>query len=238
MTRTFPIIAITFAMALFGFGCRNPGTIAPTTTQVIPTKIEPTVKVDPNAPHPIDQEGPSPEGLIARQALKNLSLAKTYRTSMVVPTTTGIIKTTASVNREQGLLGRLEIPSAQGIVSSEIYISGDTILFRENTSTWENISTTEEGKQFTNLFKNALAPESSDISLIVSDNTRTIETKDDPSGCKLYVLSQVNEAGERIPYEICIRNDIPSYISIQTAAGTLTTAFTDVNSRVEIRRPQ
>ena len=236
--RSFPIAILVLSLALVGFGCRRPGVNTASNTQVIPVKTETVTPFDPNTPRPVDQQGPSPEGLLARQALKNLSIAKTYRTTMIIPTASGTVKASADVNREQGVMGRLEIPNAQGMLSSDIYISGETIFFRQNTSTWTDISKTEEGKQFTTLFQNAIAPNEADISLIVSDNTRTIEIKEDASGCKLYVLNQVDETGTRVPYQICIRNDLPSYISIQTAAGILTTTYTDINGLVEIKRPE
>ncbi len=243
MTRTFPLIALTTSIALLGFGCRPPATPEPIAIQNAPIATEEVAVPTPtdsntNEPHVIDQEGPSAEGLIARQALKNLSLAKTYRTTMTVPTANGIMKTSASINRDQGMLGRLEIPTGQEVKSAEIYIANNVILFRENNGSWNDISTTEEGKQFTSLFSNVLTPNSPDTSLVISDNARTVEIKDDPSGCKLYVLSQVNEAGERVPYNICIKNDIPTYVSIQTAVGILTTTYTDINGSVDIQRPQ
>lgn len=157
---------------------------------------------------------------------------------MVIPTASGTVKASADVNREQGIMGRLEVPSPQGTLSSQIYMSGGTILFRQNTSTWSDISKTTEGEQFTQLFQNALAPNGTDVSRIVSDNTRTVETKEDATGCTLYTLSQVNESGKRMPYQICLRNDLPSYISLQTTAGLLTVSYTDINGNVEIRRPQ
>ncbi|MCE9585807.1 hypothetical protein K8R04_00625 [Candidatus Uhrbacteria bacterium] len=236
--RSFPIAILTISLALFGFGCRRPGSDVPTNTQVVPVVKEPVKAFDPNAPRPVDSEGPSTEGLLARQALKNLSTAKTYRTTMIIPTASGTVKASADVNREQGIMGRLEVPSAQGALSSEIFISNGTVLFRQNTSTWSDISKTEEGRQFTTLFENALAPDGTDVSRIVSDNTRTVEVKEDATGCTLYTLSQVNESGKRIPYQICLRNDLPSYLSIQTAAGVLTVTYTDVNGQVVVKRPQ
>jgi|SRR5688572_23247182 len=237
--RSFPVAFLVLSMALVGFGCRRPGTdVNSGNTQVIPTKTETAKPFDPNAPRPVDQEGPSPEGLLARQALRNLAAAKTYRTTMIIPTASGTMKASADVNREQGIMGKLEVPSAQGTLSSEIYISGETVFFRQNTTTWTNISNTDEGRQFTRLFENALAPNGTDVSRIVADNTRTIETKEDATGCTLYVLSQVNAEGKRIPYKICLRNDIPSYLSLNTSAGILTVSYTDVNGPVTVTRPQ
>jgi len=236
--RSLPIAILVISMALFGFGCRRPGTKPPTNTQIVPVAKEPTKPFDPNAPRPFDQEGPSVEGLLARQALTNLSTAKSYRTTMIIPTASGTVKATADVNREQGILGRLEVPSAQGTLSSEIFIANGTILFRQNTSTWTDITDSTEGKQFTTLFENALAPNGTNVSQIVSDNTRTVEVKEDATGCTLYTLSQVNESGKRIPYKICLRNDLPSYITIQTTAGLLTVSYTDINGQVIVKRPQ
>ncbi|QQR60581.1 hypothetical protein IPH19_04190 [Candidatus Uhrbacteria bacterium] len=237
--RTFSIAMLAISLALLGLGCRRPGTnINPANTQVIPTKTETATPFDPNAPRPVDQEGPSPEGILARQALKNLSVAKTYRTTMIIPTASGTVKASADVNRDQGILGKLEVPSAQGTLSSEIYIAGETVFFRQNTTTWSNISNTNEGRQFTTLFQNALAPDGTDVSRIVSDNTRTVETKEDATGCTLYTLNQVNAAGKRVPYKICLRNDLPSYLSLQTTAGVLTVTYTDINGPVVVQRPQ
>lgn len=239
MTRSFPILILVGCLALMGLGCRRPGTARqPINTQVIPTAKESPKPFDPNAPRPTDTEGPSTEGLLARKALQNLALAKTYRANMVVPTPSGTVKASADVNRDQGIMGRLEVPSNQGMLSSEIYISGQTVLFRQGTTTWSNISNSNEGRQFVTLFQNALAPNGTDVSRIVSDNTRTIEVKEDASGCMLYTLSQVNAAGKRNPYQICIRNDIPTYLSLETTAGILTINYTDVNGSVEIKRPE
>lgn len=236
--RSFPIAILVLSLTLVGFGCRRPVVNTTVNTQVVPVKTETVTPFDPNAPRPVDHEGPSPEGLLARQALKNLSTAKTYRTTMIITTASGTVRASADVNREQGILGRLEIPNTQGMLSSEISISGKTVFFRQNTSTWSDISKTEEGQQLTDLFQNALTPNGTDVSLIVSDNTRTVETKEDASGCTLYTLSQVNEEGKRVPYQICIRNDLPSYLSLQTTAGVLTTTYTDINGLVEVKRPQ
>ncbi|GEM_PF-1564119 len=237
--RTLQILSLFCALALMGLGCSNPATRnAQNNPQIVPTEVKQTNTFDPNAPRPIDMEGPSPEGMIARQALQNLATAKSYRTTMVVPTASGTVTASADVNREQGIMGNLVVPSAQGQLTSDIYISGETVLFRQGDSAWSDISKSEDGKQLTNLFQNALAPNGTDVTRIVSDNTRTIETKEDASGCTLYTLSQVNEAGKRIPYQICIRNDIPSFLSLQTPAGVLTISYTDVNTNVEVKRPQ
>jgi len=238
MSRSFPIAVLVLSLALLGLGCRKPPNQNANNPQVIPTKTETSKPFDPDAPRPFDQEGPSAEGLTARQALKNLSVAQTYRAVMIIPTASGTVKASADVNREQGILGKLEVPGPQGTLSSEIYISGATVLFRQNTSTWTDISNSDEGRQLTNLFQNALAPNGTDVARIVSDNTRTIETKEDATGCMLYTLSQVNEQGKRQPYQICIRNDIPSYLSLQTTAGVLTVTYTDVNGSVNVQRPQ
>jgi hypothetical protein len=218
-----------------GLGCRPPG-LRNTNPQVVQTKPE-TKPFDPNAPRAPDSEGPSPEGLIARQALQNLANAKTYRAVMIIPTPSGTVKANADVNRDQGIMGHLEVPAPQGILSSSIYIAGPTILFREGTQSWSDISTTEDGRRLVNLFQNALAPNGTDVTRIVSDNTRTIEKKEDASGCMLYTLSQVDSEAQRIPFQICVRNDIPSYLTLQTSAGLLTITYSDVNGAVEVKHP-
>ena len=97
---------------------------------------------------------------------------------MIIPTASGTVKATADVNREQGILGRLEVPGPQGTLTSELFIANGTILFRQNTSEWSDITKTEEERQLTTLFENALAPDGTDVSQIVSDNTRTVEVKE------------------------------------------------------------
>ncbi len=239
MKRLIPSLVLTGALALTGFGCRPPNAqqaAAPSTVSGTPTPSTPTF--DPNAPWPKDSEGPSAEGLIARQALRNLAIAKTYRADMEVPTTQGTVKASADVNKDQGILGRLEVPTPQGQLISEVYISGQVILFRQGTTTWSDISKTPDGTSLSNLFQNALAPNGTDVSAIVANSARTVDISDDPQGCKRYTLTQVADDGQRFPYRICIKNDLPVYLTLATGAGNMTISYKDINGAVEVKKPQ
>jgi len=226
------------ALATMGLGCRPPVNNRPIkTTFNDPIPQEAPVPFDPNAPLPKDNESPSAEGLMARNALQNLALAKTYRAKMTIPTSDGNIVSTIDVNRDQGLMGKMEMPNNGETLVAEIYISKDETLFRQGNTSWTNILETEEGRPLTELIQSSLASDEKNISRIVSDNTRTVEVKEDPSGCTLYTLSQVNSAGERLPYKICIKNDLPMYLTMNTDKGALRIDYSEINTSIEIKKP-
>lgn len=236
--KNVSLLFFIMVLATAGLGCRRPVSQTPPRAAVNDFDLQaPAPSLDENTPPIKDTEGPSAEGLIARNALQNLALARSYRATMTIPTNTDNVKAFISVNREQGITGRMEIPNNGTTLISEIYITKDESLFRQGTSAWTDVKQTDEGKTLEELVQSTLAPEGKNITRIVSDNTRTVSVIEDASGCMLYTLSQVNSAGERLPYKICIKNDLPTYLTINSDKGAIRIDYTDINSSIEIIKP-
>lgn len=228
------ILASSFlSLALLGFGCKKP-------------EAQPQV---PNAVAPVDGSGsitPTAEQaaagvtrdvLYARQVLRNLSQANTFRASMVVPSAGGIINTQLDYNRTNGLMGKVTLPTSSGPQTAELYANDTEIWFRDGTSTWQNLSDTEEGQGFRSIFQNAFGYQSQYQST-VSDTAKLLSKEEDTSAnCTRHTFTQMVSTGSEQRFAICISADLPVYLTIEGPYGQIEVRYRDVNGTVDVKKP-
>ncbi|MCK9361272.1 hypothetical protein M0Q28_03505 [Patescibacteria group bacterium] len=228
------LLASFIGLSLFGFGCRKP---EPTQPQV-PNAVAPIngVTQTPGTATPVEP-GISRDVLYARQVLRNLSQATAFRASMVVPSAGGIINTVLDYNRVNGLIGRVTLPTDAGPQTAELFANDTEIWFREGTSTWQNLSNTEEGQSFKNIFQNAFGYQGQYQST-VADNAKLVSKDEDTSAnCTRHAFTQTLNTGSEQHFTLCVARDLPVYLTIEGPFGQIEVRYRDVNGNVEVKKP-
>jgi hypothetical protein len=221
-------------IAVFGFGCKK---AEPTpATPPVPNAEAPTATSVPvTAPVNV---GVSRDVLYARQVLRNLSEANAFRASMVVPTANGIVTTSLDYSRANGILGTIQVPTADGgKQSADLFANDAEIWFRQGTSTWQNLTNTPEGKNFQTVFQNAFNYQDRYQSTVADTATLTSKTDDASAGCSRYAFAQTSENGGTQTFTLCVTADLPVYLTIDGPFGQIEVHYKDVNGTVDVKRP-
>ena len=230
------LLAPLFAIALFGFGCKNTDKPA----DQIPNAVSP-VDANGRASVPVPETAPvgvSQDVLYARQVLRNLSQANTFRANMNVPTANGRVATNLDYSRTGGLYGSIEIPDTNGGTQNANLFANDTeIWFRQGTSSWQNLSNTEDGKNFQAVFQNAFNYQNRYQSTVADTATLTSKTDDPSAGCTRYAFSQPTGNGGTQAFTLCVKADLPVYLTIDGPFGQIEVRYRDINGKVDVKKP-
>lgn len=231
-------------LVLFGFGCKKstppPGSI-PAPLPTIPTTTNLPTPPNEQQPKPIEtspQSTPRPEGYVEpeitylRQVMLNLSQAKSFKTAIAIPSDQGTATGNVEFVKQIGLHGTLTIPGGN---QSEVYILGSDIYFRANTTTWSDLSRSPEAANIKNLFESSLSFTAGTST--ITGTARMISTKDDPSGCRLYTLSQYTSDENKVTFQICVKDDLPAKIISQSSTGRIEVAFREYNQFIKLESP-
>ncbi|MEI7512648.1 MAG: hypothetical protein WCK01_04290 [Candidatus Uhrbacteria bacterium] len=235
MKRTF-LIAPLLTIALFGFGCKSTEAPAPQIPNaVVPNDSAPVSVPVPTSTTPV---GVSPDVLYARQVLRNLSQANSFRASMKVPTANGRVATNLEYSRTGGLSGSIEIPGDNGATqTANLFANDSEIWFRQGTTTWQNLSNTEDGKNFQAVFQNAFNYQNRYQSTVADTATLTSKTDDPVEACSRYAFNQPTGNGGTQTFTLCVKADLPVYLTIDGPFGQIEVHYRDINGNVEVKRP-
>ena len=234
------------ALALFGLGCKTPGTLRDQVPQNPGIQAEakpfdPTIyeqREQPAPPPPGDlpeeRESIAPEVIYLQGVFSNLSKAETFRAEMVIPGTTGTAKASIAYKQSVGLYGVLTTPTPNGEVKTDVFIEGERILFRSGSEGWKDLTGTADGKRLTNLFTTVLLTSGVNGVVLEYDTIfdRAEETQD---GCKQYDVRPSRATNDMM--SICVKADLPTFIAVKSEAGDLRIDYRDVNATVEVYRP-
>jgi len=229
-----PLLVSLLALAVFGFGCKpaQPQT-PPVPNATAPVTQPASVPVTNDAP-----AGVSRDVLYARQVLRNLSQASTFRASMNVPTANGLVATNLDYNRDTGLYGTIQIPGTSGgSQTANLFANDKEIWFRQGTSTWQDLSNTQDGKNFQAVFQNAFNYQDRYQSTVSDTATLTSKTDDPAAGCQRYAFSQPTDNGGTQTFTLCVNADLPVYLTIDGPFGQIEVHYRDVNGKVEVHKP-
>lgn len=231
------------SMALFGFGCISPQQKLEAKIKAIQEKQTATTEdasttqtLDPN--RVIDNEPhPSSEILYLQQVMRSLGKAETFRSTINVPVDGGTADLSVDFNREIGMFGRMRITIDGDLSISDVFFSDSASYFRVNTSTWTNITDTKQGDVVKALFEGATS-QNFNANGFVSPYAQIQEKTEDDSGCTLYAFKQYNEQKARVElYQICVKNDLPTFIITETPFGPQTVTYSDINGFVDVQHP-
>lgn len=226
------LAASLLTLALLGFGCKKPDPQPTVPNAAVPADNSAAVPT-PNQPAP----GISRDVIYARQVLRNLSQASSFRASMVVPSAGGIINTTLDYSRANGLIGKVTLPTNAGPQTAELYATDAEIWFREGTSTWQNLSNTEEGQGFRTIFQNAFGYQSQYQSTVSDTAKLTAKDEDTSANCTRHAFIQTVGTGTEQRFTLCIAADLPVYLTIEGPYGQIEVRYRDVNGNVEVKKP-
>lgn len=241
--RPFAYVSLLLGLSLFGFGCKQPkyasdqptnwrGVIQDTSPKPTPkTVVPPPVNTKPF----FDNETPPALELpLLRQALSNLVSATSFRATLKLPPAQGQdtpMSGELAFNQGQGFRGTISI-SPQ--MKSEVLVTGEDVYLRANTSTWQSIGKTPDGKKLRLFFQIAFPGQARPNQILVSDSAHVLETKDDPSGCRAYTYTEVLPGGDLGKTTLCIKDGLPSYIVNEYTEGNTEVHYRDINKTIDI----
>lgn len=249
-SRQIKLVGVGLVLAVMGFGCRAPGqrfgTGIPSVDEpqntaperVVPRPEDYEERPQPTAPVVTDfprDDTPSEEVLYLRQVFQSLGLANSYRAEMFIPSPAGKVLMEIFYNRDSGIYGKIHAPESQGGSVTEVYIDGDTILFRDETGAWSDITGTQEASDLVGAFSNAVAPTNSP--------SRTISTKaeisidDSVEDCRLYNVKQYVGGGGYENFSVCTYADLPKRIELQTGTDIIKIEYYDIDGDVKVYKP-
>ncbi len=234
--RPYLSFAALALLALSGFGCKKTST-----TAVILGRTNPLAQIADNKADAPTLRVPQPTfnaveaADYLRTVMRNFSQVRSFRASLKIPIGTSFA--TGQLESEGTKMhGKLQLP---GPVTTELYLIEKDIWFRSGTSSWENLAGTAEGEQTANLLRNtfSLGGSSSPTSTI-AENAVVTQITEDPSGCKLYVLNQPSQEGGVETIALCVKNDLPNFLSAQTPDGkTVEVRYWDYNRAFNLYAP-
>lgn len=187
----------------------------------------------PIPPEKADRYVPA-EIVYLRQVLKNFANADSFRANMTFPSSDGITTGEIEYAKGKGLHGVLHIP---GNNQTEVYLIGQDVFFRSNTSSWLNLVGTTEGTRTSLLFLSAFSIGSNASSTYISDSARIIDVKEQPSGCKMYNFTQYTVSATKETLHICVKDNLPTFVSVDTKNGGIDTSYRDYNTAIDIVSP-
>lgn len=243
--RPFAFLSLLLGLSLFGFGCKQPtyASDQPTNWRGV-VQGTPTTKAAPRAvtapavdtrPYFDKSTPPPPELPILRQALQNLVSATSFRATLTLPPADGQdtpMKGELAFSRGDGFRGTISITPS---MKSEVLVVGDDVFLRANTSTWQSIGKTPDGKKLRLFFQVAFPDRARSNQILVSDSAHILETKDDPSGCRAYTYTEVLPTGDLSKTVLCIKDALPSYIINEYSEGATEVRYRDINQPVDIQ---
>ncbi len=244
--RSFASFGLLFGLAFFGFGCKQPSyqTDQPTNWRGI-IQTSPEKKQERNRPTPppvdtkpfFDSVTPKPLELpVLRQAMSNLVSAKSFHATLKLPPAEGQetpMQGELVFNRSQGFRGTIQITPQ---MHSEVLAMGDEVYMRANTSTWQNIGNTVDGKKLQLFFQIAFPDHARPTQVLVSDSARILDVTDDPSGCRRYTYTEVLPKGDLSKTTLCIQDSLPTYIVNEYAEGSTEVHYRDINQPTDIHQ--
>lgn len=242
--RSLAASVLLLGLTLTGFGCKKIDYSQYNHTGWSNTEVKlPTIAVDTKpattaAPKPIDRKPerqPEQEVLRLRDIMASFQKSQTYRADLTLGGPGGITGEIA-YNREYGVFGKLT--TANGF-TSQMALQGDRVAVKSGTSTWREITGTDEGAQISSLFKSILSSGGSKGPLYPYINAHFVSLKDDPTrGCQMYTVSQF--MGNMDSYQnvnFCVQNGLPTYFSIPSPDGLIEIKYHDVDKPVDVYFP-
>jgi hypothetical protein len=222
----FPLLALT----ILGIGCKKAE--APSDSNSPTSPVDTTINDQAEAP-----TGVSRDVLYARQVLRNLNQAKSFRAAMIVPAAAGTINTTLDYDRVNGLMGKVTLPTDGGQQVAELYANDSEIWFKDGDNGWTDLSNTEEGKTFNAIFQNAFGYQSQYQSTISDTATLLSKDQDPNANCTRYAFQQSANNNSEQNFTLCVSADLPVYLTINGPFGQIEIRYRDVNGNVEVKKP-
>ncbi len=233
MKRTSYFLPL-LAIALLGLGCKSPER----QDQPVPNAIAPGESGEaPNDGQATPPQGVSRDVIYARQVLRNLNDARSFRVAMLVPSAAGVINTTLDYDRINGLLGKVTVPTDQGAQVAELYANQNEIWFKDGENGWTDLSNTQEGQSFNTIFQNAFGYQSQYQSTIADTATLLSKEQDPNVGCTRYAFRQTANTGSEQTFTLCVTADLPVYLTINGPFGQIEIRYRDINGNVEVQKP-
>ncbi len=245
LRRAAPLFLALGTIALLGIGCKSPQEkleqrirAAQEQASQIATQTESAPVEETAEPRRDGLQGPdpSPEIIYLQQVMRNLGRAETFRAIVDVPVQEGEAEISVDYNKAIGLYGRLRIEDEKELTISDVFISENEIHFRANTTTWTNITETEQADVLRALFQRATLP-SAGGDYFVSGYAQ-IQAQTETGDCTLYAFKQYNQLNARVElYQICVQGDLPTYVITESPFGEQRIDYKDINSFVDVQHP-
>lgn len=225
MQRPFLALSLLLgACSILGFGCRERPLASISTPGQYYTEM-PTTPPVPYVSKKTADSVTAKEVVEVRQILSNLAKTSSYHSLISVPGTNGDVKAEVLYSRTGGIQGTLQAVGG----NSELYAQGGLIYARYATSSWQEISGSEEGQKALAQMKDSLfINEDGTSAFLIRDSATVKSVKDDPAGCKLYTFEQsffLRKTTSKQTLDVCVKNSYPVRIKSTSEQGTITIVY-------------
>lgn len=225
---SFALITLLGLFSVTGFGCRVRPLASLYSPVTFPAKETPVVRPPPYVSKKTSEDTASKEVVELRQILNNLAKTLSYHSRIIAPTSDGIATADLYYSKKNGIHGILR--SVGG--DSQLFVHDRNVFVRYATSSWQDVSVNEEGETArTQLQQSLFVNDDGTSRFLLRDSAKILSTKDDPSGCKLYVIEQKffspSEYVQKI--EICTQNSFPARIKSSSIDGSIEISYDRFN---------
>ncbi len=199
------------------------------TLSVDQRQTAPTPAAPQKPPKPLD-----PEVTRIRDVLTSFQKSESYRAAVTINGKEGI-KGEITYSQKNGLYGKLSIPNG---ITTDMAVLGERVAVRAGTSTWREISGTDEGTQIITLFK-SITNRGSAQPIYPSDSATYISGEDDSvRDCRMHSVKQfMGHLGGYKTIKVCIKNALPTYFAIPSEDGLVEIEYRDIDKPVEVFFP-
>lgn len=239
MRQAFICATIVATLSVFGFGCKDPDYRTSTNwrTSLAPLANEPATQQESSpapaakAPRPPDTErGPVPELVVPRQALENLRQASSFRAEFTFPQTEANARPSNGeivYVRDQGMRGTINFDTK---LRGELLIQGDRVRFRSNTSTWSDITNTDDGQMLKRFSQLAFQRGDVQQASISYEAVLVSIDEDRNENCRKYTYKEYVPATRSDETSVaCIKDTFPVYVVHSFAEGDVVVHYSKIN---------
>lgn len=253
--RFFSFGCLIVFLTLTGFGCKKPKPLTlapgeqppswlqknlannqPKKTDEAPSSLDPRyVEWLKGKRTPLNETVPR-QVLYLQQVMRNFSLAESFRARLSIPMEDRLVTGEVEYKKDRGMHGTLY---SQGTPSLETFVIRDKVFAKSGaTSTWLNLSHTDEGREAAALLKNAFRfSPAEEKENAISEHAKVLQVSEDPNGCTNYQVTQYGMASEGKSLFICVKNDLPVLITLIAPEGKTEIAYRDFGQDIPLNPP-
>ncbi len=167
-------------------------------------------------------------------AQKNFHDAKSFKAKFTLPTTQGVVKGNLLYVKPDRFQGTMQIAGGD---ATDMVVVADNLYMRVGSQPWLDVSGSKVSKQTitdmrTAVGSNKVLDQGQLENLVIIANTW-----DQLKSCDLFTLRLKDSKPELPNISICVKNDFPFYLEIETPQGIMHVDYYDFNSVFLIERP-
>ncbi len=231
MPRYFLVLLLCFGV-VFGAGCKKTQTNTPTKPTNATTTDEQQAFLPPlNQPESERQQNLRE----LREALRAFQTVKTVRAKLSLTSKDGLTTGQIDIVKPDRFHGTLHVPKQTD--TSEVIGVASTLYLRLPDGSWTAVNTPKVAKALNDAFRSAVDGDQSIIQKALPDDTVVSKQEDTIKNCTRYRADLKTSEGQTTNISLCVAQNLPRVIELQTSNGQATVEYFDYNKLFTIERP-